>query len=499
MILDLRPLEVLRREIERLRTAGWVFSDEAHRILVERSVVSPIEGRHLLSVFGDALAVLRVEGTYGDFRVRIRLFGDVFEIVELPDGRLERFFEEPEERDAARRLEDREAEAALALPLTWHASGDLDLGRPLVAQPGVEVRVVLSSEWLIRNVIGGGVAGIARFVPDSGQRRVYIALEAPYEAVHFGSVSLTGYMSTLELPKSAIPLPGEELSGVGDALLPSPSALVPYGEVMRGPWLEVVRVCGAAFIASTWHRLATSVHDDGQLVEFLGFKRVVARLPAPADVETEIVAGTHRLYRWAFQDLSPDRLLAVRQVVSLYQDALALLRPKDVLESAEVVFVGLRTEAVAEVLRGTREAQSQAADSVRQSLKAVQDLTKSATERVLASLVAVAAVVAANSTRTLSDRVGRNLLLLVAAFMALLAIFAVVLEGPLLSLPLRKLKDDLREGNPILTESQRQRAAELPSVVATKRRVRILRAIVPLTYVALAAAILVWGYPERFS
>lgn len=500
MILDLRPVEVAKSEIERLRTAGWVFSDEYHRILVKRPIVSPIEARQQLTPLQGALTQLRVEGTYGEFRVGLKLLGDMFEIVELPDGRLERFFEEADEREAARRLEDREADAALALPLTWHASCDLDLGRLVPPKAGLEVRVALSSEWLIRTVMSEGVTGITRFLPDSGVRRIYVALDAPNEAVNFGSVSFMGHSGAANLPTPEEPLPGEDLFPVIDSFLPSPSALMPHGRlVMGGPWLEVARVYSAAFIASTWQRLATSVYDDGQRVEFLGFKRVVAKLPTPAESTAEVLAGTLLLYRWAFQDLSPDRLLAIRQVVSLYQDASALLRPKDVLESAEVVFVGLRTEAVAEVLRGSREAQSQATDSVRQSLKAVQDLTRSATERVLASLVAVAAVVAANSTLTLSDRVGRNLILLVAAFLALLAVFAIVLEGPLLSLPLRKLQDDLREGNPLLTESQRQRAAGLPSVVATRRRVRLLRTIVPLTYMALAAAIVAWGYPEKFS
>lgn len=500
IILDLHPVEVAKSEIERLRTAGWVFCDEYHRILVERSIVSPIEARQELTPLQGALTGLRVEGTYGEFRVGLKLLGDMFEIVELPDGGLERFFEEADEREAARRLEDREADAALALPLTWHASCDLDLGRLVPPKAGLEVRVALSSQWLIRTVMSGGVAGITRFLPDSGVRRIYVALDAPNEAVHFGSVSFIGHSGAVNLPTPAKSLPGEDLFPAGGSFLPSPSALIPCGHlVTAGPWLELVRVYGAAFVASTWQRLATSVHDDGERVEFLGFKRVVAKLPTPADLTAEVVAETRILYRWAFQDLSPDRLLAIRQVVSLYQDALALIRPKDVLEGAEVVFVGLRTEALAEVLRGSREAQSQAADSVRQSLKAVQDLTRSATERVLASLVAVAAVVAANSTLTLSDRVGRNLILLVAAFLALLAVFAIVLEGPLLSLPLRKLQDDLREGNPLLTERQRQRAAELPSVVATRRRVRLLRAVVPFTYIALAAAIVAWGYPEKFS
>jgi hypothetical protein len=500
MIVNLSAIEVAKGDITRLRSIGWIFTDESHRLRVEGAVASPGEAQNSLDCFGDGLATLRIEGTYGDFRVGLKLIGQTFEIMDVPDGVLERFFDEPGEREAARRLEDRETDAALALPLTWHASADLDLGRLLPAQPGLEVRVVLSSEWLTEEVAQAGVLEISRFVPAHGVRRLYVALTSSAEPVHFGAVSFVGSRGAVDLPHVANQLPGEDANGNSSRSSPLPSSLIPLGQLdFVGPWSQVTRVCAAAFGASTWQRLATSVLEDGRIVEFLGFKRVEARLPGPEELTSNIVTGTQALYRWAFQDLSPDRLLAVRQVVSLYQDDVALLRPDDVVESAEVVFIGLRTEAVAEVLRGTREAQTHATESVRQSLKAVQDLTKSATERVLASLVAVAAVVAANSTQTLSDEVGRNLLLLVALFLVLLALFAVVLEGPLLSLPLRNLEDDLREGNPILTESQRNRAAKLPSVLATRRRVRLLRAVVPFTYIALALAILVWGYPQKFS
>jgi hypothetical protein len=498
MIVDLRAVEAASRDIDRLRATGWSFVDQPHRILVEGEVASPGEARVSLACFENALTALRVRGTYGEFWIELGLFHDKYEVVQLLDGNLERFFEEPGEREAARRLEDREPDAALELPLTWRASADLDLGRLPPVVEGLDVRVVLSSEWLTSEVNDAGITGLMRLVPAGGLRRVYVALSVSHEAAHFGSISFVGLTDEADVPLASNPLPGEDV--VNGSLTPPPSALSPLGQVESGgPWAGVARICAAAFVASTWHRFATSVQEKGQVVEFLGFKRVAARLPLPEQLLGATIVDTQRLYRWAFQDLSPDRLLAIRQVVSLYQDDVALLRPEDVLASAEVVFVGLRTEAVAEVLRGTREAQAQAADSVRQSLKAVQDLTKSATERVLASLVAVAAVVAAHSTRTLSDEVGRNLLLIVAAFLLLLALFDVILEGPLLSLPLRKLDEDLREGNPMLTETQQQRAVQLPSVLATRRRVLLLRLVVPATYLGLATAIVIWGYPQRFS
>jgi hypothetical protein len=305
-----------------------------------------------------------------------------------------------------------------------------------------------------------------------------------------------GVASRTELPPPAPPLAGEHAAS--SDVLALPSQLAPFQPELAGPWERAARVLAAAFVASTWHRLASAVVEDGAAIEILGFKRVKPRLLEPSELSDEVIDGTRRLHAWAFQDLSPDRLLAVRQVVSLYLDDSAIRQPADVLDSAELVFVGLRSDAVADAMQSARDAQGQAAETVRQSLKSVQDMLRSATERLFASLVAVAAVVVANATTKLSDRAGRDLLLAVAGYLALLGLVHVVLEGPLLTLPLRTLDDDLKKSQPMLTETQRQRAVALPSMTATRARVRRLRVLVPVVYGLLATAIFVWGYPGRY-
>lgn len=190
MILDLSAIASLQETVGDLQTEGWSFLQEFHRLRVERAVASPAEARYQLQRFGDALTVLVLEGTYGNFRIGLKLFGTTFEVVSLPDGSLERFFEETVHRELARRLEDREAEAAFALPLAWYATADVNLGRALPNDSGLELRVVVSSEWITREITGAGVDGISRFVPEGPVRRIYIALEGPAEDAHFGSVSL---------------------------------------------------------------------------------------------------------------------------------------------------------------------------------------------------------------------------------------------------------------------------------------------------------------------
>jgi hypothetical protein len=136
---------------------------------------------------------------------------------------------------------------------------------------------------------------------------------------------------------------------------------------------------------------------------------------------------------------------------------------------------------------------------VRQSLKSAQDLIKNATERFLAALVAVAAVLIANVNRSLPDNISRNLLLMVSAFLGVLALFAIFVEGPLLYLPLKNLDKDLRVGTALLTSAQRERIAEMASVKSTRFRVGVVRFVVLGLHVLLAALIVLLGYPEAYK
>ncbi|MEA2493386.1 MAG: hypothetical protein QOJ29_1297, partial [Thermoleophilaceae bacterium] len=445
-----------------------------------------------------ALAVTRLEteGEVGGFRVTLKLIGESFEIIDVPEGDLARHFEERADQENAERLHDRDVSAALALPLKWHARVHLDLGRLVEGPAWIDARVAMSHAWLTAEIERSGVRGTTLLVPQVGSRRLFLCADGPDAAAHFGAVSLMGVASRTELPPPAPPLAGEHAAS--SDVLALPSQLAPFQPELAGPWERAARVLAAAFVASTWHRLASAVVEDGAAIEILGFKRVKPRLLEPSELSDEVIDGTRRLHAWAFQDLSPDRLLAVRQVVSLYLDDSAIRQPADVLDSAELVFVGLRSDAVADAMQSARDAQGQAAETVRQSLKSVQDMLRSATERLFASLVAVAAVVVANATTKLSDRAGRDLLLAVAGYLALLGLVHVVLEGPLLTLPLRTLDDDLKKSQPMLTETQRQRAVALPSMTATRARVRRLRVLVPVVYGLLATAIFVWGYPGRY-
>ena len=182
----------------------------------------------------------------------------------------------------------------------------------------------------------------------------------------------------------------------------------------------------------------------------------------------------------------------------MYHGIDAIQHAGDVLESAQSVFLGLRSDAVSEVIKSARESQAQALDTVRQSVKAAQDLVKNSTERVLASLVSVGAVVIANAAKSLSDETSRGLLLFVAAFLCLLALFALVIEGPLLASPLDTLDEDLRRGSRVVFDTQLQSVVSMPSVETTKRRVCFLRFVISSVYLVLAILIILFGFPSQY-
>ncbi len=142
-----------------------------------------------------------------------------------------------------------------------------------------------------------------------------------------------------------------------------------------------------------------------------GYKKSAFLLPEPESWEPQDVTETIALRGWALHDASPDRLLALRQVASLYgTDTAPFGHAADVQASAEVIYAGLRTDAVAEAVKGSREAHAQAQDAARQTVKNATDMVKGATERMLAALVAVGAVLIANAGRALPDDTGRLLI-----------------------------------------------------------------------------------------
>lgn len=346
--VDLAPLHAARIACEALAAGGWQVQDRMSTLIaLKAGVADPRAELVPLRPLLPYRVNVQAQAEHPSGRYELRLVNDLFEVADTPDADPERMFETPAEQVDARRARDLDADAALRLPLTWTVTGTFALDRAVNPGPGVSVLVALTTEAVTRYVTATGLSGVGRLAP-VGSSRMLVALEtAP--AVHLGQLTVTGLpapgdLGTLTLPDPAV-LPGE-----GTEPGASPPAGVLLGEQTadsEGPWLDVVRHTRKLAAQLVWQALASDP-DDVPVLEFHGYKRVALTLP-PLDAWTDRQTDDAlRLRRWAFAESSPDRLLAIRQVVSLYDRDDALSNARDVQASAEVVYTGLRTDAIAE-------------------------------------------------------------------------------------------------------------------------------------------------------
>jgi hypothetical protein len=337
---------------------------------------------------------------------------------------------------------------------------------------------------------------INRYIPDDERRLLYIALLEGEGVLHLGTASFTCVPGSgvVELPPIGNPLAGE--INIEGAQFPRPHCMLPIGSVDHslGPWRPLGEFALVMACLSFWASAASTVTQNGSAigVAFLGYKRASFDLPLADAVPDEFVSGTLRLREWAFQDSSSDRLLALRQIVSLYVGENPFENCDDIRASAEIAYLGLRSEAITEVVKAVREAQSQTMDAVRQALKSSQDLIKSATERFLAGLVAVGAVFIANVSRAIPEDATQKLWLAIAGFFVVLAVVNLFIEGPNLGFQIKHLPGDIRAIASLLTEGQRHEISNSATVGAIKRRILVIRCVVPTIYLTLVAIILVF-------
>jgi hypothetical protein len=499
--LDLSPLRPLAAACRRLRDAGWQITDGVGSVAVRRAGTADVAGA--LTELADLLpTAINVEavGERGGARLRMRLVHGALAVVDSPPGDVRTLFDDPADQGNAREAFEGDADAALALPLAWTVEGTFDFARVLAVPAGVRAAVAIAPATVVDYVTDTTAQTVERLAAP-GAVRVLAAADAP-GTVRIGGMVLAGPggEGTTAVPLVAPVLLDGETAGPGNS--PPAGVLVPApGTAVPPVWQAAARHAQALACQLVWKALATASTGTGHApsVTFHGYKKTSFALPAPGAWTPQQITETLALRRWALHDASPDRLLAVRQVVSLYDDGSAALHAADVQASAEIVYTGLRTDAVAEAVKGAREAHGQAQDAARQAAKNAHDLLKGATERMLAALVAVGAVLVANAGRTLPDETGRLLLLLVAAFLLVLAAASVAFEGPLLSLPAKNLKDDLHHQPGLLTQAQRDRVDATPSLKDARRRVRLVRFVVPIAHTAFAVLIYAFGHPSRYT
>jgi hypothetical protein len=239
--------------------------------------------------------------------------------------------------------------------------------------------------------------------------------------------------------------------------------------------------------ACAWAWLSNSTTElddaDAASVEYFGYRRRTFRLGREG-YAGEAGQRAYKLYTWAVSDMSPDRILAIRQVVSLYDGETLPSAPEDVIRAAEPLYLALRAGEVAAVLDSQRQARAIAVDAARESAAAAQSAAKSAAERTIAALAAVAGIAVANATAVLSARDSRALAVSVAVLFGFLAIWTIFVEGPAMQAPISSFTADLPTIGHLLGQADRTAIVGMQALKAATRAVWRVRIAAPIVYLS---------------
>jgi hypothetical protein len=486
--------------VAKLRHSGWTVTDGIGSVEARLEIAA--DPAAALDQLGSLLpAALNVEavGRRAGSKLVVRLINGVPELLDATIDPRE-LFDERGDQDSATAALDGDAGAALALPMDWSVHATFAFAR-LIETPGqVAVTVSLTTATVSQYIVETNVSDVERLLISGGQT-VRVALDTT-ECVRLGLLILSGVPSDVPATPILLTRPRLLAGELAGGHLLAAGALLPVDPTSIPPvWYRAANHICIVAAQLVWRRLATDeiVEAVGISLVFVGYKKATFVLPDAGAWESEHVKATLALREWALSDISPDRLLAVRQVMSLYDvDGAPFAHPFEIQASSEIIYLGLRTDAVAEAVKSFREAHAQAQGAARETVKSATDMLKGATERMLAALVAVGAVLMTNASRVLPDDTGRLLLLFVAAFLGLLAAASATLEGPLLSLPAKKLRPDLAHEAGLMTDKQRDRIDRLPSLVAARRRIQAVRWVIPIAYIVFASLLLLFGHPGRY-
>jgi hypothetical protein len=495
-LIDLAPLASAAELFDRLAADGWRIDEDDFIAIAEIETASPSAGIRALQPLGDAIVSASAIALISSQSFRLmRTSNGTLEVAATPTFPAGDAFSEGLLPTAESAWEGN-VEDAEALGLTWAVACQLDLARLIDVGPN-SAKVALRAATIESTFASAALEDLKRLVPAT-DRRIYISMDGSELQLDAGAVTVLSLATSdreASVPQRIPDLDGETRSRPS-AETPSPTSLAPLEDGTNWPGVRLALTRGAA--AATWVYLADD-YNAGQ-VEYFGFKRVRFDLPSLHDWAPVALESTGRLRRWAFSDRSPDRLLALRQVISLYDAPGPFDSADEVRFSAEPIYIGLRSEAVAEVVRSSREAQAHALEVVRQTLDVTQTTLKSTVERAVAGAIAVAAAVMANVSAVLPADVTNWLLAAVGAYyLVMLAVFLVV-ESPSLSLPLKNLDDDLRRGLGLLTDQRRSEFVDSGSVRATRTRVAVARVAIVLLYsiATLSIATLVFNRIDAF-
>jgi hypothetical protein len=492
--------------ISSLETAGCVVSDGllSCRVQIPAGASDGVPHRDFVTQLRDISDVhLRYEQGPLAFELG-GTPGTLLEFLGEPEGDPASVFE-GDALQAAERAWQGDVSAASSLTGNWRGDVSVKLQSPFEKLvPSVAWRVVRNTSVLVNAFAEYPWWRSGELIREK-QRPVIVGIVGEqgvvYRTPSFVAASLD-VLPSLDVPVGMATRRKEVESSSASRLpdeLPLPEELLPSAPEHADGRIEKALQPKAE--ASAWAWLSNSVVASGDggtaLLEFFGYRRKTFEVRGEG-FTGEPGQQAFRLYRWATVEESPDRILAVRQVVSLQDGADLPKRPDDVVTAAEPLYRALRAGEVAAVLETQRQARSIAIETARQGAEAAQAGAKSATERTIASLGAVAGVAVANATAVLSAEDSRGIALGIAALFIFLALWAVLVEGPPMRSPILSLGLDLPKVGYLLSKKEIDEILDMTVVKKARRSVLRVRIVTPLVY-ALGAAVTIAVAHARFD
>jgi hypothetical protein len=477
--------------LEQLLLDGWAISESlrSSRLTSPPGLVQDTGDRLLRSLL--SLQPILVEAEISsDVGVRLSVSNGAAWVRDVPTPVAD-YFDGPALR-VAERARDGDVDAAVSLVGNWSAEATVDLAQPIpFGAGGYTWRVVRHEQVVVDAFQSLEWWRIGELVRGVEQQLIVLVLNANEDHFVTGAFIVAGprwHQKTGQPDVHAKRASVLASSGfLGPAYLCLPEEL---GPEQRQGFAQLHSVCAAYAAASAWAWLANSVLIDGSdaSLEFFGFQRVRQRIDREGLTEPAAQVGAMALYMWTTAEESPDRVLAVRQVVSVYGNNKVLSFGTDVRNAAEPIYRQLRSSAIEIVFTTIRETRKLAIDTGRAASDSAQAAMKSTTERLIAAVSAIGVLVLTKAVSTsVSDRAFQELAYAVAAFMLVLAGWSWKIETTALAAPLSAFLTDLDRVADILSDEQRNEIRRLSSIQSSLRRASLLNWLLPVSYVLVAA------------
>lgn len=479
-----------------LADAGWSLEHGRTWTLVPPPVAAgPLPGAAGLAASQDAFTGGRLVADLGDLQIAVRPAGGA--LVSEPAGG------DPDAAGnvpAVRESVAGNAGQALALSAGWSGQLTVVPAAPLAdADPSVSWLVLpspadvaaliqVSSFWRVARTLGAEERPAVVVCVDSGPPGTGPLYDAPgLLVVALADVAADPDGHAQRIAAHQVP---------PDA--PEGALVAPDDGRIPGLRADLERRAAGRALASLAN---TREYDDTAGTAALIYQGVrQRRLDLPPHGWDADPAEALHLLAWTREQDAQDRLLAVQQTLARHTPA-ELAAPgglAGVRASADTVQRVLRSDAVGTALTLVQDSRKAAVDAARSSSEAALAAARSVAERILAGLAATGAVVVAHAATRLPEDTARQLVAAVAGYLLFLALWALLVEGPAVTAPLRAFKKDLPTTAALLGETQRNEILGLRSLRLAWWRARTVRLVGPAVYAA--AALVVAGLSlEPFS